>query len=428
MIVTSAQQRIFVSHLAGVSVFDPNGDQVGRLRDVLVHERPPPAPPRVLGFVIEVRGRRRVFMPMTRVTRIDAGQIVTTGLISMRRFERRATETLVLGELLDRTGALVATGEPVTVLDVAIEPTRARDWLLSQAYVRKGAPRRGLRRGGETLTVPWSAVSGLSANGAEQSATALVATYEQMRAADLAHALHDLPAARRTAVADSLDDERLADVVQELAIDEQVEIVRALGAERATLVLEAMDPDDAADLLAELPDGESERLLEMMEPSEAAPVRRLLVYSDDTAGGIMTPEPIVLPPDAVVAEALARVRNPDLTPALASQVYVCRPPTDTPTGRYLGIVHFQRLLREPPATLVGAVVDSSLSPIGPDMPLPMVSGYLAAYNMVAAPVVDPHNHLLGAVTVDDVLDHLLPEDWRNEQPAAELESGGDGRR
>lgn len=414
--MNSVAPRIFLSHLAGVSVFDPNGDQVGRLRDVVVNERPPPAPPRVLGFVIEVRGRRRIFMPMTRVTRIDTGQVVTTGLVSMRRFQRRATETLVFGEMLDRTGVLAATGEPVTILDIAIAETRARDWQVDQVHVRMGGRRGRLRRGGETLTVPWPALSGVSAAGQEQGMATLVASFDKMRAADLAHAMHELPATRRTAVADSLDDERLADVVQELAIDEQVEIVRALGTERATLVLEAMDPDDAADLLAELPDGESERLLELMAPAEAAPVRRLLVYSDDTAGGIMTPEPIVLPPDATVAEALARVRNPDLTPALASQVYVCRPPTDTPTGRFLGVVHFQRLLREPPSTHVGAVLDASLSPIGPDNPLPMVSGYLAAYNLVAAPVIDPHHHLLGAVTVDDVLDHLLPDDWRNEAP------------
>ena len=109
-----------------------------------------------------------------------------------------------------------------------------------------------------------------------------------------------------------------------------------------------MDPDDAADLLAELDELDKDRLLGLMEPEESAPVRRLLEYSSDTAGGLMTPEPIVLTPDATIAEALARVRNPDLTPALASMVFVTRPPSATPTGRYLGCVHLQRLLREPP--------------------------------------------------------------------------------
>jgi Mg/Co/Ni transporter MgtE len=136
---------------------------------------------------------------------------------------------------------------------------------------------------------------------------------------------------------------------------------------------------------------------------------------------MMTTEPVILPPDATVAEALARIRNPDLTPALAAMVYVCRPPLETPTGRYLGIAHIQRLLREPPSALVSGVVDSDLQPIWPDTPLNAVTSYLATYNLVAVPVVDDADHLLGAVTVDDVLDHLLPEDWR-ESPAA-MEGG-----
>src|SRR5699024_3145084 len=106
----------------------------------------------------------------------------------------------------------------------------------------------------------------------------------------------------------------------------------------------------------ELPAEEQERLLELMEPAEAEPVRRLLVCADDTAGGLMTSEPVIVRPDTTVAEALARIRNPDLTPSLASQVYVARPPFETPTGRYLGTVFFQRLLREPPGALVAGLV------------------------------------------------------------------------
>ena len=173
-----------------------------------------------------------------------------------------------------------------------------------------------------------------------------------------------------------------------------------------------MDPDDAADLLAELPNVDRNRLLELMEPDEAEPVRQLLQYSEDTAGGMMTSEPVILPPDATIAEALARVREPELTPALASQVYVCRPPTATPTGRYLGLAHIQRLLREPPSSAWSAACSTTSSRCGPDTPLAEVTRYFATYNLVAAPVVDAQGHLVGAVSVDDVLDHLLPEDWR----------------
>jgi Mg/Co/Ni transporter MgtE len=150
-----------------------------------------------------------------------------------------------------------------------------------------------------------------------------------------------------------------------------------------------------------------------MEPEEAAPVRRLMTYADYTAGGMMTSEPVIMLPDATVAEALARVRNPELSPAIAAQVYVVRPPQATPTGRFLGTAHLQRLLREPPSALVSGVCENDTGTLRPDTPLDEVTRHLATYNLVAAPVVDDHDRLLGAVSVDDVLDHLLPEGWRD---------------
>ena len=163
-----------------------------------------------------------------------------------------------------------------------------------------------------------------------------------------------------------------------------------------------------------------------MDPEDSEDVRRLLSHSPDTAGGLMTSEPVVLAPDTTVAEALARVRDPDLTPALASLVFVVRPPTATPTGHYLGCVHLQRLLREPPAALVSGIVDTDLPNLGPEDSLAAVTRYFAAYNLVCGPVVDEENHLLGAVSVDDVLDHLLPDDWRErEEPELSRRRRGD---
>lgn len=421
--MSSAPGRVFIARLAGASVFDPNGDQVGRIRDVVVLLRTGRLPPRVLGLVVEVPMRRRIFVPMTRVTALDPGQVITTGLVNMRRFQARPGETLVLAEMLDRKVTLVEDGSTVTVLDVAMQPTRSRDWELTQAFVRKGGG--SFRRRGETEVVRWDEVTGFAEPEEQQSAASLLASMEKLRPTDLASVMHDLSPKRRAEIAATLDDERLADVLEELPEDDQIEILGALEQERAADVLEAMAPDDAADLLGELPPAQADRLLELMEPDEAEDVRRLLSYDEYTAGGMMNPEPVVLPPDATVAEALARVRNPDLTPALAAQVYVCRPPLETPTGRYVGVAHTQRLLREPPSELVSGVCDTDLQPLGPTATLPQVTTYLAAYNLVALPVVDEAGHLLGSVTVDDVLDHLLPDDWRerDEDEPAPAEPG-----
>jgi flagellar motility protein MotE (MotC chaperone) len=417
--VSGAPSRVFVARLAGLAVFDPLGDQVGRVRDVIAVFRPGKAHARVVGLVVEVPGRRRVFVPMTRVTSMDSGQVITTGLVNMRRFEQRGAETLLLAELLDRTvtlhsaarGAQPPAREEVTIEDVGIEDSRRGEWRLTKLFVRRGRPGR-LRRRGETLLVDVEDVDGLAVVEQRQGAANLLAAFEELKAADLAEMIHELTPKRRLEVAAALDDERLADVLEELPEDDQVEILSQLPGERAADVLEAMQPDDAADLLSDLPDEKAEQLLGLMEPGEADDVRRLLAYEERTAGGMMTSEPVILPPEATVAEALAHVRRAELSPALAAAVYVCRPPLETPTGRYLGLVHIQRMLREAPHEAVGALLDKDVEPLPPDASLQQITRHLATYNLVATPVADEAGRLVGAVTVDDVLDHLLPEDWR----------------
>jgi flagellar motility protein MotE (MotC chaperone) len=409
--------RVYAARVAGLPVFGPDGEQIGRVRDLVTALRIGPRPPRVLGLVIELVIRQRIFVPMLRVTSIEPGAVaLATGTVSLRRFSLRPNETLVIGEILDTRVHVAATGAVAVVVDAGIEQARTRDWVITKLAVRERIGRLGRR--GPVQVLAWDEVAGLTlaeVSSRGQGAEQLLTLFEGMRAVEVANALRELPAKRRYEVVDALDDERLADVLQELSEDEQAEVLTRLGDERAADVLEAMNPDDAADLLGELAQTERERLLRLMAPEESAPVRRLLAYSSDTAGGLMTPEPVVLTPDATVAEALARARNPELTPALASMVFVCRPPTATPTGRYLGCAHLQRLLREPPSNLVAGVLDTELARLGPQASLAEVTRYFAAYDLVCAPVVDAEGHLLGAISVDDLLDAALPDDWRQRE-------------
>lgn len=413
--VSSATTRVFASRLAGTPVFDPLGDQVGRVRDVVVLLRVKGAP-RAVGLVVEVPGRRRVFLPLTRVTSIDAGQVISTGLVNMRRFEQRASETLAIGELLDRAVEFVDGSGTATIVDVGMEQQRTRDWLVTKLFVRRQVPgKSGLAlrpRRGETLVVDTTDVRSLASGPGTQGAVLLLASYEDMKPADLADVLHDLANARRIEVAAAMPNERLADVLEELPEDDQVAILSGLGVDRAADVLDAMQPDDAADLLSELPLEQATELLERMEPDEARDVRRLLAYKEDTAGGLMTTEPVILGPETSIAAALAHVRRQDITPALASMVFVARPPLETPTGRFLGVVHFQRLLREPPHDPIGGILDNEIEWVSPDAGMGQLTRLLAQYNLLALPVLDEERRLLGAVSVDDVLDHLLPQDWR----------------
>ncbi|GLH95526.1 magnesium transporter MgtE N-terminal domain-containing protein [Phytohabitans aurantiacus] len=404
--------RVYIARLAGLAVFDPNGDQVGRVRDAVARLRTTNRPPQIVGLVAEMPMRRRIFLPINRITSIDADSVVLgTGTLNLRRFEKRPNELLVLEDLLDRRVTIEPDGRPGIVVDMAMECSRTGEWSLAKVAVRAHSGR--LTRRGQLQQLDWDRVRGVIGVPDTQGTASLLALLEGMRPADLANALQEMPDARRNEVAAALDDERLADVLEELPEHDQVEIIAALDRERAADVLEEMDPDDAADLLAELPRAEQEVLFELMEPEEADPVRQLMKYQKGTAGSVMTSEPVILTPDATVAEALARIREPQLPPAIAAQIFVARAPMATPTGRFLGIVHFQRLLREAPSEILGGVLDSGIDPLQPDTPLLEITRRMATYDLVALPVVDTANRLVGAVTVDDVLDHSLPPDWRD---------------
>ena len=413
---TRTTPRVFIARLVGTTIFDPLGDAVGKVHDVvvLIQLR---GEPRAVGLVVEVPGRRRVFLPLSRVTAIEPGAVITTGVVNIRRFEQRHVETLVVGELLDRVVTMRDGTGRVTIRDVAIERDRGMDWKVTRLFVQRGASGPlGLRRG-ESLTVRPQEVAGLAGSADQQGATALLATMEDLKPADLADVLSDLPLPRQIEVAAELSDERLADAAEELPADDAVALLSGLDAARAADVLDAMQPDDAADLVSELPQPKATELLGLMQPEEAEDVRRLMRYDDYTAGGLMTTEPIILPPEANVATFLAQARKAEVPPALAAIAFVCRPPLESPTGRFVGMVHFQRALRERPQRLLGSILDKDLDQVHADDSIGTVTRLLATYNLTALPVLDEAGRLLGAVSVDDVLDHLMPDDWREADDA-----------
>jgi len=419
---TTAQPRFYAARLAGTTVFDPIGDVVATVRDVVVVPQTRTSA-HAVGFVVEVSAKRRVFLPITRVTSISPGQVISTGVLNVRRFEKRTGELLVIGDLLDRAVTMVdGTGE-ATVLDIALDQNRHRDWEVSRLHLRRrrrGSSLSRLVSRGETLTVELAEVDGLYGTQAEQSAHLLAASYQDLNPADLAEIIQELDPKRRIELAGELADQRLADVLEELPEDIRVEVVTGMDATRAADVLDVMNPDDAADLVQELPEHVAAHLLNLMEPEEAEDVRRLLAYDEYTAGGMMTTEPLIVAPETPVAHCLAMISREAIHAALASTVHVCRSPLETPSGKLLGIVHFQQLLRERPDRAVGEILDQDKVAVRPTAPLSEVTREMATYNLVSIPVIDDDGRLLGAVTVDDVLDHVLPDDWReqNEPPTS----------
>ena len=379
---------------------DGDGGTIGRVHDVVLLPVVGGESPHALGLVVQLRRRRLIFVSFGRI-----GEISTEGA-------RLIGGTVDLGGFTVRTGEILASslyGKEVpagTVVDIAIAPrdTRRSGWEVTAVAISRG---RGLLGNSPTI-VGWDQCRELF------DTTPLGGQFtrlREMRPADLAVAFGELTPDRRSQLAEALDDAELAGVLEEMPEEDSARLISSLALERGADVVEEMQPDDAADLLAEMPAEHRERLLKAMRGTQAEEVRRLLAYDAATAGGLMTSQPLIFGPQAPVAEVLAKIRDAKMVATAAAQVYVCEPPLETPTGSYLGTVGFQRLLRRPPATPVGQVIESRMF-VRPDLAERELAARLAAYNLIGVAVCDKAGHLLGAVTVDDVLDHLLPSGWR----------------
>ncbi len=394
---------VFTSRLTGRQLLDSDGLAIGRIRDVVILPSAGGDPPWVLGLVVTLQ-RRHIFVNLGRIAEISIdGVHLRGGTIDLRRFSRRTGEILA-SELYGQAAG------PGTLVDIGIVPSERRrgGWDVAVLAISQG---RGLGLRHSSVIEPWDSYPELFKAGA--LAEQLIQLRE-MHPTDLANAVEVMPAIRRRQLAEALQDEELADLLEEMPEQDQIRLLAGLGLERTADVVEEMEPDDAADLLAEMQPEQRERLLAAMETVQAADLRRLLRYDATTAGGLMTSHPLIVPPDAPVAQVLAQIRAPETAQTVAAQVYVCEPPSITPTGRYLGTVGFQRLLRQPPASLVGECVEESAF-VRPDLPETEVARRMAAYNLIGVAVCDEAGRLLGAVTVDDVLDRILPAGWRTRE-------------
>jgi CBS domain-containing protein len=326
--------------------------------------------------------------------------------VDLNPFTSRPGEVLVGRDVIDHR-----VGDE-TVSDVAIQPVddpRGTAYEIAKVRLTR---RNLLRRKPSFRLVDVDEVPGLfppiSAIAAE------AARLRDLHPSEVAGVVRAMPLSQRRQLAAAMDDERLADLLEELPEPEQIRLIEGLDLDRLMGVLDEMEYDDLADLLGEMSGEQRGRILAAMDAEDADVVRRLLSYEESTAGGMMTPDPIVLGPTATVADALAQIREPDWVVSVAAQVFVCHPPYKAPTGKLLGTAHMQRLLREQPSTELRHCVaeDPVVAPEDSDV---AVAELLASYDMLAVAVCDEAGRLLGAVTVDDVLDRQLGVGWRQRQ-------------
>jgi magnesium transporter len=412
---------LYLSQAIGRPVLDVNGEPLGKVDDLIVAvgDRYPP----VTGLVVST-DRRRIFMPWSQVARFDAsGARLSTDKIDITKFQGRPNEIQLRADLLDKQIVDIDGRKVVRVNDLRLDDVDGRLHLVAVDVGAAGLIRRlgiegGFRILARNLRLPtperyidWEDVDPVETSIASIKLRIPHAGLTELHPADLATIIDQLSPRDRAGVLAALDDEAAADAIEEMDPDTQVEVLEDLAPERAADILEEMSPDDAADLVADLDQVTRDEIFALMRQDEMEEVQELLGYPEDSAGGIMTTEYIALEEHLTAAEAIDRLRELEPDAETIYYVYV----TDD-TDRLTGVLSLRDLIVAQPATVIRDVMIREPVAVGVLADQDEVAEVVAHYNLLAVPVVDDEERLVGIVTVDDAIDTVIPTAWKKRLP------------
>jgi CBS domain-containing protein/sporulation protein YlmC with PRC-barrel domain len=418
--MTTATAIVHLSSVAGSPLLDSDSERLGRVEDVVARLDDPEALPDVVGLKARIGGRE-MFVPISRVAQLGPNAVRTsTTKLNLGQFERRPGEILLRRDLLDRKLINVSTARLVTAREVELED-REGTWCVVgidpslRPRLWRLAPRRF--RGHDTehgQFVPWNEMEPFVAHvptSRLKLTSRRLARLHPAQIADLVEAAsHEEGEEILAAVGD--DKELEADVFEELDDEHQVEFLRERSDEEVASVLARMASDDAADLLLEIDQPRRLPVLNLLPAAKQLKIRGLLGHNPSTAGGLMNPDFVTVPSGVTVQEALAAVRASDLGPRLVSVIFLV-----DEDGLMVGTVALADLVRVD-AGPVAELIEASTPVVGAEADLPEVAILMSDYNLIAMPVIDADGRPVGMIAVDDVLEHLLPEEWRRRSSAA----------
>jgi len=408
---------LYLSQVLGRPIRDLEGERVATIKDVIVRLGAGDHPP-VTGLVARYR-RRDFFLSRWRVSELNQqGVRLNSDILDLRPFLRREGEVLLARDVLDKQLIDVDGKRVVRVNDVQIIETSS-DWRVTGADVslqglwRRLAPKGFVGAGRTVEVLDWADVGYLATDAATVQLKSSSDKLSRLHPVEIARLAEALSYHHGSEVVESLDDETAAETLEEMPAEHQARILSDMDEERAADILEWMSPDEAADVLGDLPEEKAEELLGLMEGEEQADVAELLPYEDDTAGGLMTTEFVSLPRELTVGEALARLRDMAETPNMIYYLYVVEAEN---SWRLCGVIALRSLILAEPSMPLEEVMRKEFQKATPDEPANEVAQRIAEYNLLALPVVDDSEDILGIVTVDDAMEILLPKDWRQRVP------------
>lgn len=410
--------------MVGSPILDRTGDRLGKVGDLIVLLDGSTYPP-VTGLVAKIEGRE-LFVPIDRVASVEPGSVHLDGeTLNLGRFERREGEVLLAKDLRSRHVIDINRARLTRANEIELAAMDG-GWRVvgadtsSRPVLRRLLPRALRQRVHSGPIADWSNIEPFVGHVKTARLRLPFRRLARMHPAQLADlveaASHDEGEEIISAVRD--DPELEADVFEELEPDHQEEFIRTRSDEEVARVLSKMEPDDAADLLMELDQKRRLPVLSLMPAPEQRKIRSLLTYNPETAGGLMNPDFLALSTDTEAGRALERVKAPDTAPEDSGVVYL----TDD-EGRLTGAVPLVSLVRADPATPLSALSRGDPVTLRPDADLHEVTRTMTDFNLAAVPVTDQDGRMLGQITVDDVLELLLPEGWRREYGMSSAEKG-----
>jgi MgtE-like protein/CBS domain protein/PRC-barrel domain protein len=410
-----------LSDLLGHPLVDRSGESIGRLSDVIARLHGDDYPV-VTGLVASVGGRE-VYVPIEQVSNFD-GDVprLTSARLDLRRFERRPGEVLLKRDVLGHRLIDVETARLVRAADVELE-RRNGEQVVVGVDTRRRPPRllralhvgasRALDAGGPERFRDWKAFEPLIGHTSSALLRGPFGRIRRLKPAQIADLLEDASKEEETEILGQVhaDPELEADVFEELDEDRASKLLGARTDREIADVLTRMRADDAADAIAELPQSRRQPVIDLLPPGVRTKVLTLMGFNPTSAGGLMGVDYLAVPSGTRVGDALAAVRTAStLQPEALTSVYAV-----DADNCLRGVANLVKLLQSDQGTSLIEVCDTDPVRVGPDTDVVDVAVLMTDYNLITIPVVDEHGRLLGVITVDDVLEVTLPDDWRRRE-------------
>lgn len=405
--------ELFLSEILKKPILDPRGEDLGRLKDLIVVKAEPL--PRVDALIVE-RKNNLYRIPWTDLNlfnkRIIAAKIYAADVAS---YDAGPEDLLAVRDILDKQIVDVNGVKVVRVNDIKLEGYESEAVLIAVDVGLRGILRRlGVERKGEDVlkvfkaTLPFNLISWNYMQPLQPKLTAIALTVprqmlSELHPADIADIISQVSHQEGAAFLRNLDVDVAAETLSELSPETQVEIISGMDTEKASDIIEMMSPDEAADVLGDLPAEKAKEILEHIEKEEAEDIQELLGHEEDTAGGIMTNEFIAYPGDISVREAIERFRKDAAEIETVYYIYIV-----DAAERLAGVISLRELLLADPDLKLSEIMEAKVKTVTNDVDEDVVAKITAKYNLVALPVVDSEGVLLGIVTVDDILGRIIP--------------------